>query len=602
VALGRPERASIPRLPRVARHIGDINLVTDPSAVSPPGREVRDPAATVAGRRRNWRTIGLAGGTAVLVVGVIAAVAASRALDATSGPPTALPAPRFADEAVAAGVRHVYDGEFTFFVGGGVAAFDCDADGLPDLYFAGGSRPAALFRNRSLTGGSLAFEPLADPVTDLDSATGAYPIDVDGDRLTDLVVLRVGENVILRGLGDCRFERANEILGLEGGDGWTVGFSATWEAADATLPTLAFGDYLIPGENPEGTTTCADSQLVRPAPGGSTYGDALPLRPGLCGLSMLFTDWDRSGRRDLRVSNDRHYDADSEEQLWLVAPGEPPKLYTRADGWARLQLFGMGIASQDLTGDGYPEVYLTSQGDNKLQTLADGPARPLFEDIALRRGATAHRPFTGGEIKPSTAWHPVFADVNNDGFSDLYVTKGNVEGQTDHAMKDPSNLLIGQADGSFVEGAMEAGLVDFGRSRGAAVVDLNADGLLDIVTVVRRENVRLWRNVGVATTPGHWLGVVLAQEAPNQAAVGSWVAVRIGERTVEREVTIGGGHASGTLGPIHLGLGRADRAQVRVTWPDGEVGPWLEVTADRVVRIARGATAAEPWRPSQSRP
>jgi enediyne biosynthesis protein E4 len=581
---------------------GDITHVTDPSAVSPPGREVQDPAS-VAGERRNLRTIGLAATAAVLVVGTIAAVAASSVLNAPAGSPTALPAPRFADEAIAAGVRHTYNGDFTFFVGGGVAAFDCDADGLPDLYFAGGSERAALFRNGSTPGGTLAFESVPDPVTDLDSVTGAYPIDVDGDRLTDLVVLRVGENVILRGRGDCRFERANEALGLDGGDGWTVGFSATWEGADATLPTLAFGDYLVPGENPQGTTTCADSHLVRPTPGGSTYRTPLLLRPGLCALSMLFSDWDRSGRRDLRVSNDRHYDADSEEQLWRIAPAEPPELYARADGWARLQLFGMGIASQDLTGDGYPEVYLTSQGDNKLQTLADGPARPVFEDIALRRGATAHRPFTGGDIKPSTAWHPAFADVNNDGFSDLYVTKGNVEGQTDHAMKDPSNLLIGQADGSFVEGAMDAGLVDFGRARGAAVVDLNGDGLLDIVTVVRRENVRMWRNLGVgAAAPAHWLGVVLDQDAPNHTAVGSWVAVRIGERTIEHEVTIGGGHASGTLGPMHFGLGRPDRVQVRVRWPDGEVGPWLDVIADRVVRITRGAAAAEPWTPSQSTP
>jgi hypothetical protein len=514
---------------------------------------------------------------------------------AATASPEALPAPAFVDEAAAAGVRHAYDGEFSFFVGGGVAAFDCSTDGLPDLYFAGGAEPAALYRNRSSAGGSLAFEQVSDPATDLDAVTGAYPIDIDGDRLTDLVVLRVGENVILRGLGDCRFERANEALGLDGGEDWTVGFSATWEAS-AALPTLAFGNYLVPGDNPEGTTTCADSQLIRPRTGGSTYADPLPLRPGLCALSMLFSDWDRSGRRDLRVSNDRHYDADAEEQLWRIAAGEPPRRYTRADGWARLQLFGMGIASQDVTGDGYPEVYLTSQGDNKLQTLADGPARPVYEDIALRRGATAHRPFTGDESKPSTAWNPAFADVNNDGFSDLYVTKGNVEGQTDHAMLDPSNLLIGQPDGSFVEGAIEAGIVDFGRARGAAVVDLNGDGLLDIVTVVRREPVRLWRNLGVPA-PAHWLGVVLDHEGPNHDAIGAWLAVRIGQRTIEREVTIGGGHASGTLGPIHVGLGRADRAQVRVTWPDGEVGPWLDVGADRIVRIRRGATSAEPWTP-----
>ena len=76
----------------------------------------------------------------------------------------------------------------------------------------------------------------------------------------------------------------------------------------------------------------------------------------------------------------------------------------------------MGIASEDVTGDGYPEVFLTSQGDNKLQTLADGPAHPAYEDIALPRGVTAHRPFAGGDVLPSTAWHAEFADVNNDWF------------------------------------------------------------------------------------------------------------------------------------------------------------------------------------------
>ena len=89
----------------------------------------------------------------------------------------------------------------------------------------------------------------------------------------------------------------------------------------------------------------------------------------------------------------------------------------------------MGIASQDVTGDGLPEVFLTSQGDNKLQTLAAGTERPEYRDIALRLGVTAQRPYTGGDILPSTAWHPEFADVNNDGVSDLLVTKGNVDAQ-----------------------------------------------------------------------------------------------------------------------------------------------------------------------------
>ena len=98
---------------------------------------------------------------------------------------------------------------------------------------------------------------------------------------------------------------------------------------------------------------------------------------------MLFSDWDRSGRVDLRVSNDRHYypDAEGMEQLWRVAPGEVTRLYTDADGWQPLRLWGMGIASHDVTGDGYPDVYLTSIGPNRLQTLADGPEQPIFSDI-----------------------------------------------------------------------------------------------------------------------------------------------------------------------------------------------------------------------------
>ena len=64
-------------------------------------------------------------------------------------------------------------------------------------------------------------------------------------------------------------------------------------------------------------------------------------------------------------------------------PGSHRPRYTEADGWQPLQIWGMGIASQDITGDGRPEVFLTSQADNKLQTLADGAAGPTTSDIAL---------------------------------------------------------------------------------------------------------------------------------------------------------------------------------------------------------------------------
>jgi hypothetical protein len=505
-------------------------------------------------------------------------------------------APHFVEEAQTAGIDHVYDGEFEYFVGGGVAAFDCDDDGRDDLYLAGGSEPAALYRNESPVGGALHFTQEASPITDLTAVTGAYPLDVDSDGTMDLVVLRRGGNAVLRGLGGCRFEDANEQLGLDGGDAWTTAFSATWEGTNA-LPTLAFGNYLVPDEK-----DCDVSQLVRPASDGHGYRSPEPLAPGYCTLSVLFSDWSRSGRRDLRITNDRHYYLDGEDQMWRIEPGQPPREYGEADGWRPLHIWGMGIASRDVTGDGYPEVFITSQGDNKLQTLAASPEHPAYEDIALARGVTAQRPAVGGDVLPSTAWHPEFEDVNNDGLVDLFVTKGNVEAQVDYASRDPSDLFVGRDDGTFEQATEDAGIVSFERARGAAVVDLNLDGMLDVVVVNRREPVKVWRNVGRgdAERPaptGHWLAVRLQQPAPNVDAVGAWLEVRAGARTTSREVTVGGGHASGEAGWLHTGLGDADAAEVRVQWPDGETGPWTPVSADSFVTIERGAAEAVPWRP-----
>ena len=516
----------------------------------------------------------------------------------SSTPASAGAAPRFVDEAAVAGIDHRYEGDFDYFVGGGVAAFDCNDDGRPDLFFAGGSGPAALYLNESTIGGALRFIRLESPVTDVTTVTGAYPLDFDSDGITDLVVLRNGKgNLLLRGLGMCRFQVVNDQLGLAGGTAWTVGFSATWEGSN-TLPTLAFGNYLIPG-----TTDCAPSVLVRPKATGNHYDTPIPLSPGYCTLSVLFSDWSRSGRTDLRLANDRHYYINGSEQLWKVQPGQAPRLYTEKDGWHPLQIWGMGIASQDLTGDGYPEVFITSQGDNKLQTLDSAGGAPAYHDIALKMGATAQRPFIGGDILPSTAWHAQFEDVNNDGLEDLFITKGNVEAQVDNASRDPSDLLLGQPDGVFREGAADAGIVSFDRARGAAVVDLNLDGLPDLVVVNRNANVKLWRNIGRGTTAdhpaamGHWLEVRLHEAAPNVDAIGAWLDVRIGGRTIVHEVTVGGGHASGQLGWLHAGLGSHDNADVRVHWPGGQTGLWMTIAADQFVTIDRGTLAATPWHP-----
>lgn len=514
--------------------------------------------------------------------------------------------PRYIDETDAAGIQSRFDGDWEYTVGGGVAALDCDGSGAPSLFIAGGANRSKFYRNRSERGGALKF--VAERAgLELTSTLGAYPIDLDGDGALDLVVLRVGETLLMRGLGGCRFERANERWGFQGGNQWTTAFAAAW-IGPAARPTLAFGTYVDRARQDFPWGNCTDNQLVRPLQGEAlAFAPPLPLRPGHCALGMLFSDWNRSGTPALRVTNDREYYKGGQEQLWHVEADAEPRLFTAAEGWKPLQIWGMGIASADLDGSGYPAYFLTSMADNKLQVLAGSPARPEYKDIAFASGVTAHRPHAGGDVHPSTAWHAQFADVNNDGRPDLFIVKGNVGNMPDFAMLDPSNLLLGAGRGRYVEAAVQAGLQNYQRGRGGLLVDLNSDGLLDAIVVNRWDRAKLWRNVGAGSAAepkplGRWLQVRLRQAGGNRDAVGAWLEVEAAGRVQRREQVVGGGHVSGTLGFLHVGLGEAGTAKVRVLWPGAKPGdaagasPWFEAAADRFYLLDR-EKGLMPWQP-----
>jgi enediyne biosynthesis protein E4 len=505
-----------------------------------------------------------------------------------------LPAiPSFKEVTKSSGVASIYSGEYLYMVGGGAATFDCNKDGYPDLFTAGGEGRASFFRNQSKRGGALKLKKQKSGL-EFDKVTGAYPLDVDADGNVDLVVLRVGENKLMRGLGNCKFDLANTRWGFDGGDAWSTAFAATFEK-DAVWPTIAIGNYIDPKQDISPWGSCTDNWLHRARVDQKTppYAFAKPvaLTPSYCALSMLFTDWNRTGTPSLRVSNDREYYEGGEEQMWKLVPGEPPALYTDKDGWKRLRIWGMGIASADVNGDGYPDYFLTSMADNKLQMLkevaADGKSKADFKDVAWPSGLTLHRPTFGVELKSSTGWHAQFEDVNNDGRDDLFVAKGNVDSMPDFAMKDPNNLALGKADGSFVDVAKDAGVASTETSRGGIVVDLNLDGMLDLVVVNRRAPAQTWLNTSKAI--GHWLQVRLEQETANRDGIGAWIEVKRGEVITRREITSGGGHASGHLGWWHFGLGAAEAAEVRVLWPHGEPGPWQPVVADGFYVLKAGA-------------
>lgn len=475
---------------------------------------------------------------------------------------------------------HVYSGGWEHFVGGGLAVFDCNGDHLPEIYAAGGVQAASLMRNTSTRGGEVSFVKDTPDTLELDHVIGAYPLDIDSDGHIDLAILRVGSNLLLRGGKDCSFTLFDQI-GFTSPDKWTTAFSAMWENG-RELPSLAFGNYVDRTDTNGPFRACDTNNLYRARNG--SYHPPLPLSPGFCALSMLFSDWARQGRPDLRISNDRHYYVDDgQEQLWAMK--DIPRLYTQADGWQKFSLWGMGIASRDITGDGYPEVFLSSMGDQRLQTRTPGKFGPHYSDVSFELGTTAHRPFTGDDGRPSTGWHISFGDVQNDGRDDVFIAKGNVEQMPDSAMKDPNNLLIQTADGRFDEFADRAGIATFARSRGAALADFNLDGLLDLAVVNRRAPLEIYRNM--TGTSGRWISILLAQPAPNINAVGAWIEVDDGQRIQTREITVGGGHAGGYSGAAHFGVGGADTIRLRIIWPGGKTSEWLEVGTGHPVRVSQ---------------
>ncbi|MGJ8616410.1 MAG: CRTAC1 family protein [Sulfitobacter sp.] len=462
---------------------------------------------------------------------------------------------------------HVYGGGWEHFVGGGLAVFDCNGDALPDIFAAGGENTAMMIRND----GGFVFSAVEIP--ELTGVTGAYPIDMDADGILDLFALRVGENRVLKGGRDCHFTDVTAEMGIPQDNDWSTAFTAWWEEGDER-PTFAIGNY-VDRDDPDGPfEACDDNSILRPTDQGYA---AHVLEPGYCPLSILAAN-DARGRPTLRLSNDRHYYIkDGHEQMWDIAER---RFLGPADGWDNVALWGMGIASRDLNADGFDEVMLTSMGDQLLQFAIPGGGYAAA-DYAI--GTYAQRPHIGDDGRPSTGWHAEFGDVDNDSRADLFIAKGNVDQMPGMATRDPNNLLMQRADGTFYEVADVAGIATTERSRGAALVDFDLDGRLDLIVSNRRAPLELYRNI--TEQSGNWITVALQQAGGNRDAIGAVITVTSGATRQTLQHVIGGGHAGGQMLPHHFGLGDAADTEVSVVWPDGTTSSVQGAAGDRIMLI-----------------
>jgi len=148
-------------------------------------------------------------------------------------------------------------------------------------------------------------------IIELEGVIRRLSLDIDGDGHMDLFVLRVGGNLLLKGGPDClsrsptrkglrRRSRLDDVLRAE----WSRDRNSRRCDRPLCRPACAGSPW----------GTCEDNSLYRPQPGDKPdYSVRTPLAPGFCALSMLFTDWNRSGVPSLRVSNDRQYYAAATE-------------------------------------------------------------------------------------------------------------------------------------------------------------------------------------------------------------------------------------------------------------------------------------------------
>ena len=249
------------------------------------------------------------------------------------------PIPRFVDETAASGLAHTLRRRRRTT---SAAASRCSTATTTGARTS--TSPAARARPRCSATTAPPAAPsassrLADPVTDLDAVTGAYPLDVDGDGVTDLAVLRLGESVLLRGPGRLPVRARERAVRASTAGRLTRGIQrhlgARRSAADARRSATTSSS----------TRPATPTRLQRQRARAARTPTADATRAPIAAFARLLRAVDAVQRLGpLRTPRPAHQQRppllrhDGEEQLWRIEPGEPPRRYTARDGWVPLQV------------------------------------------------------------------------------------------------------------------------------------------------------------------------------------------------------------------------------------------------------------------------
>ena len=514
---------------------------------------------------------------------------------------------RFQDVAAEAGIEFVLKSGPTSqkpmieAVAGGVAAFDADADGLIDIFFTNGAESATmrkagpahwnrLYRN---LGGMRFRDVTAEAgLAGHGYSMGAAAADYDNDGDADLFVTGYRANALYRNDGRGGFSDVTSEAGI-GSQVWSV--AAGWfdYDRDGALDLLVV-NYL--DWEPEDDRFCGDRErglriycsptywpgltnaLYRNR-GDGTFEDVSEAS-GISehvgkGMSVAFGDFDLDGWVDAFVTNDtqadflfRNLGNATFEESGLIAG-----VALTADG---APISSMGVDFQDYDNDGLPDIHVTAL-NRQTFPLFRNVGHGLFEEMTARSGLH-------GLTVSKSGWATRFADFDNDGLKDLFVTASHVNDLApefeDAPYRQANSVFRNRGDGTFEDGSAGAGRFLPRAHRGAAFADFNGDGRIDTVTSAIGEAAELWQNSGASGQ--RWLAIRLVGTASNADGIGA--RVRVGSQVLT--ATSSSGYASSSLTPLHFGLGQEPHAEVvRIIWPSGTEQAAMLDGLDRIVTV-----------------
>ena len=503
-------------------------------------------------------------------------------------------------------------------MGGGVALFDCDNDGMLDIltvndsdmnrFLAGGDLMVTLYRQDS----PLHFTDVTakSGLTTKGWGMGIAVGDYDNDGLPDIYVTGYGHNVLYRNLGGCKFQDVTEQAHVGGGN-FSVG--AAWADYDRDghldLYVSRYVDsnpHHLPGPGTRGVGYRGleiEQPVGHDGPPGLLYhnrGDGtfeeVAARSGMSnpdkrlGMGVVWADYDNDGWPDLFVTNDmgpnflfhnkRNGTFDDLGVSCTVNVGEAGEFLGNMAGD-----FG------DISHDGTLGVLITRYAGQPISIYHNEMAQG-FTDNTYTSGL-------GSVDRKLVRWGAGFADFDNDGWNDILVSNGNFTPlidslPTDPRFREPIQIFRSNGNGTWTELSDSSGLnqgTPLQSRRGTAFGDINNDGNVDFVVYNVGAPPSLFLNE--TKSANHRVLFRLVGTRSNKAAIGARVTVTVpsqtGTTSMMDEVRGGGSYLSSNDQRLHFGLGSAVvMKNVEIRWPSGGIEELKDISADAIYTIVEG--------------